>query len=86
MGNKSKYKPDICTASRRKQCEDKTLAKMMVLVLAYLMEEQEFTEPDRLIQFYDSMVRWWMSIKGNEISISTVKKLVEEHTGREVIF
>jgi len=80
MSNK---KPKIWT----KSVEDKFIAKMGILIIAWLMEQPEFKDDTpRLIDFYDSMVRWWSAIKGNELTIMRAKKIVEEHTGKKVYF
>ena len=56
MGNKSKKnKPEIFT----KATKDKFITKLLVLTIAYLMEEPEFSDNEnRLMKFYNDMQEW----------------------------
>lgn len=83
MGNKSKSKkPEVMSRSN----VNKLLSKFLVLTIAYLMEETEFNSVEKLMDFYDGILRWLNAVQDHLITVNKARELVEEHTGRKVYF
>lgn len=61
----------------------KAVKRVLTLCAAYLMEEDGW-DVDRICEFYDGIVRWSNYIDSHLISLTTVNKIIEEHTGAKL--
>jgi len=59
---------------------EEATARALVLATAYLMDEMDYDE-DRLIGFWEGVSRYAKAIDTKIISLRTVTRIIEDHTG-----
>lgn len=86
---KSKKKPVTMTQAElkklSKELSDEAVTRALTLFLAYMMEEQDF-DLERLCDCVDGINRWAEAVDDHLITINQVAKIIEEHTGVELIW
>lgn len=82
MKRSSRNKPEILTRSTR----TKIMSKFLILTMAYLMEETEYNDPEKLFEMYIHLQSWLEKVEDHIISINKIKSIVEEKTGRKIIW
>ena len=60
--------------------EEKATARALILAASYLMDDFGY-DPDQILDFWDGVARYADAIDQKIISIRTVTKIIEEHTG-----
>lgn len=64
--------------------KEETTSIAILLVLAYLMEETEFNDADKLVSMYTKLNDWADSISDHLISVKNIAAIIEENTGLEI--
>lgn len=64
--------------------KEETTSIAILLVLAYLMEETEFNDADKLVAMYTKLNDWADSISDHLISVKNIAAIIEEKTGLEI--
>ena len=86
---KSKKKPVTLTQSQlkkmSKELSDEAVTRALTLFLAYMMEEDGITI-EKLCDIVDGINRWGEAVDDHLITINQVAKIIEEHTGVELIW
>lgn len=63
-----------------RRLEEKATARALILAASYLMDDFGY-DPDQILDFWDGVARYAGAIDQKIISIRTVTKIIEEHTG-----
>lgn len=79
----SKYKKIEITPRKLKEIRDDTAKQMIVLMLAYLMDEVDYSA-DKLIETYNALTRYVEAIDNKLISVKTVENILAEQAELEI--
>ena len=81
VGNimKGKHRPE----KQRVVNTQKGIKRTLILCAAYLMEEDGWDD-DRIIDFYNGIVRWSDAVDQHFISINNVIEMVNDKTGLQI--
>ena len=79
----SKYKKIEITPRKLKEIRDDTAKQMIVLMLAYLMDEVDYSA-DKLIETYNALTRYVEAIDNKLISVKTVENSLAEQAELEI--
>lgn len=83
MSRPKKTKTVVMTKSKARAMEDELTYKIIILTIAYLMDEFNYSD-DAICDFWDGMVRYLDAIDQKLITVDKVRKIIKEHTGMEI--
>ena len=80
---KKKPKATVMSKTAVRELEEHIAKKMIVLSMAYLMDEFEY-DREAICDFYDGLVRYLNAITDKLITIKQVEEIIKEHTGLNI--
>lgn len=79
----SKYKKIEVTPRKLQEIKDDTAKQMILLLLAYLMDEVDYSA-EKLIDVYNSLTRYVAAINDHLISVKAIQSIIKNNTNLEI--
>ena len=79
----SKYKKTEITPRKLEAIKQEVAGQMMILTLAYLMEDEDFDE-NRLIGVWSGLTRYSEAVNSHLISLKKICEIINKSTGLEI--
>ncbi|MGA4517387.1 hypothetical protein ACPA0F_08970 [Solibacillus silvestris] len=82
---KKKHSENGMIRKAKKEATDAALKQCMVIFLAYMMDEEGYNDPEKLVEMWETFNRWCDALTDPQLlTIHKVEKIIKEHTGIKI--